>query len=117
MTLFPDRPFAFDSDAFGTGRVADTSLEAFREVVTPTIKGRQQNVLMALAVWGADGRSAPTAGELFAFMRERGWAQEIGEVRPRLTELSRKGSVIRGEARMCQARGLRAHTWYSAEEK
>ena len=117
MTLFPDRPFAFDSDAFGTGRVADTSLEAFREVVTPTIKGRQMNVLMALALWESQGISAPTSYELTEFMKGKGLARDVNDCRPRLSELLTLGKVIRGEKRCCSITGCTAATWYSAEEK
>ena len=87
-------------------RVADTSIQVYREVVCPTKETRQRRVLIALANY-----SNCTAYELFAWMKRAGTANDLNDVRPRLTELWKAKRIERGEKRRCAVTGHTAYCW------
>lgn len=88
-------------------QVADTSIQVYRDVVVPTKQTRERRVLIALA----NCAEPVTAYELFYRMRRSLGANDLNDVRPRLTELWKAGRVTRGEKRPCGVTGHKVYTW------
>lgn len=92
-------------------RIRDTTLEAFREVVT-TLAFRERAALVGLTNYIAMNHAFPTAYELYEYMKAKGDAFDINSVRPRLTGLCDRGAVVMNEQkRKCTVSGKSAHTW------
>lgn len=82
-------------------RVAETSLQAYREIA-PTLQKREAEVLAAV-------RQHPNA-TAYELVRHMG-AFDVNQVRPRITSLFDKGLLERGEKRACLVTGKTVLTW------
>jgi hypothetical protein len=88
-------------------QVAETSIAVYRETIVPTKETRQRRVLLALA----NCAEPPTSYELLKQMQAAGAANDVNDVRPRLSELLELGKVTRGDKRTCKVTGHTAFTW------
>lgn len=92
-------------------RIADTSIETYRDHVVPTLAAREQKVLDGLTRYLATHKQAPTAYELYEWMQAQGEAFDLNSVRPRINGLWHKGRIQQGAKRTCAVTGRTAYTW------
>lgn len=91
--------------------IAPTSLAAYADLRS-SLNHREGIVLQALAAYRDRYGAWPTSYELFAFMQQRGEAQDLNGCRPRLSSLFEKGLVEHPVVKQrCSITGKRAFTW------
>ena len=86
--------------------IVDTTLEAWQEV-KKTLRPRQQFVYEGILY----RKVHPTAAELARYLN-----LPVRSVAPRITELSKKGIIIRHDRRRCAVTGGSAWTWRVARQ-
>lgn len=89
----------------------ETSVDAY-DGLRATLGARQQKVLDALKAFVKRHGRGPTSYELFQAMKRSRDANDLNDVRPRLTELRAQGRVKNAdEKRICTVTHKRALVW------
>lgn len=90
--------------------ISDTSLEAWRDRVSPSLTRREVIVFRALHELCAT-RGDATGGELTEFLKARHEVRDVNGCRPRLVGLHDKGWIEKLPARRCRAYASSAHPY------
>lgn len=90
---------------------AATATAVYRSDIVPTLHSRQAFVVEELTTFFRVRGYWPTALELLAFARRHDGRYDVNTIRPRLTELWKRGAVEHGDKRRCRCSGKTALTW------